>query len=83
MRLLGATHGPLLLVLGVVVCIPRLLLAAINNLKVYVIIPALGLNRGTSTVRKGGRVVRQEERLLSQMRSLPNMSKIHVISCLW
>jgi len=59
MRLLGAAHGPLLLLLlGIVVGIPTLLLAAINNLKVYVIIHSLGLNGGTSAVRKGCRVVR-------------------------
>jgi hypothetical protein len=84
MQLLGAAHGPLLLLLlmGVVVGIPTLLLAAINNLKVDVIIHYLGLNGGTSTVRKGCRVVCQEERLLSQERCLPYMSDIHVIICL-
>jgi hypothetical protein len=82
MRLLGACHGPLLLLLGVDVGIPTLILPTIYNLKVDVIIPTLGLDRGASAVRKGGRVVRQEERLLSQQRSLPNVSTIHVIICL-
>ena len=82
---LGADpHGPLLL--GVVVRVPPLLLAAIDNLKVHVIIhSSLGLNGGASAVRKGCRVVRQEEGLLRQMRSLPNMvlsTTIHVSSCL-
>ena len=52
MLLLGAAQGPLLLqlMLGVVVGIPTLLLAAINNLKVDVIIRSLVLNGGTSAV---------------------------------
>ena len=85
MRLLGAAQGPLLLqlLLGVVVDIPTLLLAAINNLKVDVLIHPLGLNGGTTAIRKGCRIVRQEERLLSQKRCLPNVSAIHVIICLW
>jgi hypothetical protein len=54
MRLLGAAHGLLLLqLLGVVVGIPALLLASINNLKVDIIIHPLGLNGGASAVRKG------------------------------
>jgi hypothetical protein len=80
MLLLGASHGPLLL--GVDVGIPALILPAINNLKVDVIIPTLGFDGDASAVRKGSRVVRQEERLLSQQRSLPNVSTIHVIICL-
>jgi hypothetical protein len=81
MRLLGAYHGPLLL-LGVDVGIPTLILPSIYNLKVDVIIPTLGLDGGASSVRKGCRVVSQEERLLSKQRSLPNVSTIHVIICL-
>ena len=83
MRLLGACHGPLLLLLGVDVGIPTLILPSINHLKVDVIIPTLGLDRGASAVRKGSLIVSQEERLLSQQRSLPNVSTIHVIICLW
>lgn len=83
MRLLGATHCPLLLhLLRVVVGIPTLLLAAINYLKVDIIIHPLGLNRGASAVRKGCWVVRQEQRLLSQKRSLPYVATIDVIICL-
>jgi hypothetical protein len=84
MRLLGAAHGPLLLqLLGVVVGIPALLLASINNLKVDIIIHPLGLNGCASAVRKGCWVVRQEERLLSQKRCLPYVPAIYVIICLW
>jgi len=53
MRLLGAAHGPLLLLLGVVVGIPTLLLAAINNLKVDIIIHSLVFNGYATAVRKG------------------------------
>jgi hypothetical protein len=83
MRLLGTTHGPLLLqLLGIVVGIPTLLLAAINNLKVDVIIRSLVLNGSTTAVREGCWVIRQEERLLCQKRSLPYVSTINVIICL-
>ena len=81
MRLLGACHGPLLL-LGVDVAAPTLILPPVYYLKVDVIIPTLGLDGGASAVRKGSRVVRQEERLLGQKRGLPNMSGIIVIICL-
>jgi hypothetical protein len=81
MLLLGASHGPLLL--EVDVGIPALILPAINNLKVDVIIPTLGFDGDASAIGKRCRVVRQEERLLSQQRSLPNVSTIHVIICLW
>ena len=75
-QLLALDHGALLLLIPAVpsLCLLSLLLPIINNLKVNIILHVIGFNGGSPAIRKRRAVILQQKRLLSDVRSHPDMT---------